>query len=96
VVLVGLVPATPLVSVDSVPVVDIVELVRSVVPTLELLGFDDVGRPVLPTLEPVLLWVVDVESPLEESAWATVAAPASEAQTPTVRAPVPSHTATLL
>jgi len=52
-----------------VPVVDFVVLVRPVVPALgpALLGFDEVDRPLLPTLEPLLL-CDDAESPLPESA----------------------------
>jgi hypothetical protein len=79
------------------PVVDVGASVRLVVPGLGLpaVCFDGVERPVLPTLGPVLLWLDDDESP-GESAWATPVAPANEAPTPSVRAPVPSHNETLL
>ncbi|BBY62428.1 hypothetical protein MHEL_06710 [Mycolicibacterium helvum] len=81
-----------------VAAVDLVESVGPVVPGLGLPAacFDGVERPVFPTLGPVLLWLEDEESPPEESAWATPVAAASEAQTPTVKAPVPSHNETLL
>jgi hypothetical protein len=79
------------------PAVDFVELGRLVVRALEslVLAFD-AERPELPTLGPALLWLDDAESPLGESAWASPVALASDVQTPTVRAPVPSHNESLL
>ena len=94
----------PLIPGDAADVARAVELAAT--PVVELVGDgerpvraldaavlrpDDLDGPVTVGRDSVALWLGEVESPVDGSAWATAPPPTSEAQKPILRAPAPSQ-----